>query len=491
MAPGMHGYVRVSRRNGRGGDKYISPHEQERAIREAAARIGVELVDVVVEEDVSGSLPAEKRRLGEVLVACEEGRSAGVIVSNVDRLTRASKLDEAVIFERLSRAGARFVAANEGIDTDSPGADLTLDIMAAVARAQWRRYKSNWDDAKRNAIERGVHIGRVPFGYLRDDDGRLTPHPEQAPALHEAFVMRGAGSSWNEICARLEELGHVPGAKRGWGTSDSGSRWISPSVSRMLRNEVYLGVAYHAELRNPSAHEPLVTRAEFAAAQVRLPGRVARGGEGTRLAGLVHCAGCGHRMTPSRTKGAYRCLPRLHNDEPCAARAYLRMDEGDVHVVTKFLERYTALVDRGGRPSPELGPLRRKLELARDAKEALLADTEWLASLTSEERGTAVEAARRKVDEAQRALDQAEVASMRDDAIVDIVSDFDLFYDPGDPSKGGTFRGQTSEEWVEATSLTIPQQRRLLSRGISRVDVTKGGRKDLDERVRIAWADEA
>ena len=136
---GMHGYVRVSRRDGRGGDKYISPGEQEGAVREAASRIGVELVDIVVEEDVSGSLPAEKRRLGEVLVACEEGRSSGVIVSNVDRLTRASKLDEAIIFERLSRAGARFVAANEGIDTDQPGADLTLDIMAALLQRPDRR----------------------------------------------------------------------------------------------------------------------------------------------------------------------------------------------------------------------------------------------------------------------------------------------------------------------------------------------------------------
>ncbi len=175
----LHGYVRVSRRNGRSGEKYISPSEQERAVREAAARIGVELHEpLIVEEDVSGSLPAERRRLNDVLVACEEGRSDGVIVSNVDRLTRASKLDEAIIFERLSRAGARFVAANEGIDTDSPGADLTLDIMAAIARQQWRRYRDNWAGAKRRAVERGVHIGRVPFGYLRDGDGRLAPHPE-------------------------------------------------------------------------------------------------------------------------------------------------------------------------------------------------------------------------------------------------------------------------------------------------------------------------
>lgn len=44
-----------------------------------------------------------------------------------------------LIFERLSRAGARFVAANEGIDTDQPGSELTLDIMAAIVRQQWRR----------------------------------------------------------------------------------------------------------------------------------------------------------------------------------------------------------------------------------------------------------------------------------------------------------------------------------------------------------------
>ena len=136
-----------------------------------------------------------------------------------------------------------------------------------------------------------------------------------------------------------------------------------------------------------------------------------------------------------------------------------------------------------GRGTPELGRLERKPELARDAKETLLADTEWLASLSREERGTALEAARRKVDDAQSALDEAEAGSIRDDTIVDIVRDFDLFYDPGDTSKVGTFRGQTSEEWVEATSLTIPQQRRLLSLGISRIEVANGGRKELEDRV--------
>ena len=44
----------------------------------------------------------------------------------------------------------------------------------------------------------------------------------------------------------------------------------------------------------------------------------------------------------------------------------------------------------------------------------------------------------------------------------------------------------TPDDFREAS---IPEQRRLLSLGIGRVDVAKGGR-ELDERVRIAWADE-
>ena len=57
----------------RGGERYISPAEQERAIRSSGHRLGVKLIEpIVVEENVSGSLPAEKRKLGEVLLACEE-----------------------------------------------------------------------------------------------------------------------------------------------------------------------------------------------------------------------------------------------------------------------------------------------------------------------------------------------------------------------------------------------------------------------------------
>lgn len=195
-------------------------------------------------------------------------------------------------------------------------------------------------------------------------------------------------------------------------------------------------------------------------------------------------------MTPSVSANSYRCLRRRDNRPPCESPAYLRMDEGDAHVVAKFLGRYTATIFQGLDDEDEvaLGPLRTELKLAKETKDELLGDTEFLASLTSNERKRAVEAARARIERAQRVLDDVEVG--REQSMVSIVRDFDLFYDPGDPTRVGTFRGQTSEEWVEATALTIPQQRRLLSRGIERIEVARGGRRELDDRVTIAWPDD-
>ena len=73
------------------------------------------------------------------------------------------------------------------------------------------------------------------------------------------------------------------------------------------------------------------------------------------------------------------------------------------------------------------------------------------------------------VDQARAELDAVEVA--HETSVLNVWNLSDLF---------------TPEDFREAS---IPEQRRLLSLGIARVVVAKGGR-ELDGRVRIAWADE-
>lgn len=471
----LHGYIRVSKTNGRSGDRYISPHEQERSIRMAAARLRVELVEpMVVDEDVSGSLPAEKRRLGDVLDAIENGESEGIIVSNVDRLTRGSKLVEARIFDRLDKARGRFVAADENIDSDAPGSEDSLDMLALMARSQWRRYKRNWAKATRNAVERGLTCrAHVPFGYVRDPETRrLVVVPEEADALRHAYAMRAQGANWSEVAEYLNSTGLEP--RVGWAKDreqPAKRRFIGRSVARMLGNDIYTGVAHVGELVNPDAHEPIVTRAEWQAAQSEKPGRLCRSPEGTRLAGIARCAGCGGRLTPSRGVNRYKCMSRS-NGPPCTAQAYARMDDLDGLVVKRFLEHYAeAIGQHDDEPTPpETASLRRKLDHARDDLATLVADTASLAALSPAARADLLRNAQAQVDVAQAALDAVQVASVT--SVLNVFNAYDLFEPDG------------------FHELPIPDQRRLLACGIESVTVAKGERNELEQRVTITWRDQ-
>lgn len=440
-------------------------------MRAAASRLGIELGEIVVEEDVSGSLPAEKRRLGEVLTACEEGRSGGVIVSNIDRLTRASKLDEAMIFERLSRAGARFVAANDGVDTASPGSELTLDILAAIARQQWRRHRDNWANARRNAVERGMHpCGHLPFGYTdTDGDRKLVPDGEKAEVVRAIFRLRAQRASWRELLEYAESTGVEP---RG------GGRYAYRLLESIVSNRVYLGEAFTGDFRNPTAHEPLVSRSVWLAAQTRQPGRITRGTEGARLTGIVFCASCGRRLTPG--SGKYRCIPRpSKHKEPCTSRASATMERLDELVVSAFLERYEEAIgsfDDGPKAeeSPELAPLVRQVERARHVLDTHVGDPASLAVLSSEKRTELLANAQREVDEAEQALDEAMVrheTGMRN--VLNVWSLSDAFEVDG---------------FAEAR---VSEQRRILTAAIAGITVKRGVTKGepLGPRVTIAWRD--
>src|SRR5438876_1212824 len=81
-------------------------------------------------------------------------------------------------------------------------------------------------------------------GYALSGDGRLTPVPEQAVLVRDAYRMRARGDSLEAIRAHL------------------GVRYASV-VSRLLANEVYLGVVRHGALVNLEAHDAIIDGALF------------------------------------------------------------------------------------------------------------------------------------------------------------------------------------------------------------------------------------
>src|SRR5581483_10288881 len=81
-----------------------------------------------------------------------------------------------------------------------------------------------------------------------------------ASAVRELFRRRALGASWSELARYLEEQQIFP--------PTGNPHWSNAGVAGLVKNPVYLGQARSGKIVNDHAHEPLVTQAEFDAAQL-------------------------------------------------------------------------------------------------------------------------------------------------------------------------------------------------------------------------------
>lgn len=315
---GFDGYVRVSRVGGRSGESFISPDEQERAFRGWAAMRGETILAVHVDLDQSGG-KMDRPALEDAIQRVERGESSGIVVAKLDRFART--LPGALeVIARIDRAGGQIVSVAEGLDPTTPVGKLMLRLVLSIAEWQLDVTRESWATARRRAVERGVHVAsRTPTGYERDDGGRLIPHPTFGPAVRDVFARKAGGASWRDLTDLLDQRAVVG--------PYGASQWTTRAVSHIIANRVYLGEARSGEFVNRTAHEPLVDRQTWEAAQRTEALPAVRGAAPAVLSGLMRCAGCRHLMKPDhqrmrdgRKARIYRCRGH-HAAGTCPSRA--------------------------------------------------------------------------------------------------------------------------------------------------------------------------
>lgn len=334
------GYRRVSRVGGR--EHLISPELQADRIGAHAEVRGLSVRMLPAELDVSGGARS-RPILDSAIAAVERGEAAGVIVSDLDRLSRMEMLDALETIARIESVGGEVIAVAQNFDPTTPEGRLVRNNFLAL-NAMYREQKAiQIAAAKERAVRLGIWPAPVvPLGYVKGSDRRLRPGPD-APRIRAAFRARSQGNSWRQVAAML-------------GVGLSGAR-------RIVTNRVYLGEIRVGEWHNPAAHRPLVDRGLWQAAQITHPAPRRRGGSEWLLGGLVRCAGCQRTMTAS--EGAYRCLGRAG----CDLRARVRCEALD----ERACELVVALTARLGVEASRSGHEREQAETALQRAEAELA----------------------------------------------------------------------------------------------------------------------
>jgi DNA invertase Pin-like site-specific DNA recombinase len=189
-----------------GGTKQLAA--QQRAIRRAAERLGLELVDVVRDREPKAGKALDRAGLSYLIERLAAGDARCIVVSGLERLSR-SVAELGTIVQWLEKNEVRLVAVDLSLDTASASGRSTARALASVAG--WER------ERMLDRTRKGLAAARAK---RRAAPGPATPDWEEI--RQRIAEMRAEGLTLQAIADVLNREG-VP-------TQRGGAEWRPSSV---------------------------------------------------------------------------------------------------------------------------------------------------------------------------------------------------------------------------------------------------------------------
>ena len=248
-------YARVSTDEQRDRQTIVN---QVDALRGFAPHSGLTIVDEYLDDGVSGTVPLEKRPEGRRMAQdAQDGKLDVIIFYKLDRLARSLRnfLD---IVDFVEATGVGLRSMTEPFDTTNPMGRFAVHMMAAVAELERGTILERTMMGRvRMAFQGKWTGGMVPYGYLVNDEGYLTPDwtPRNGYSFSEAEIVqriyreiaderRSAQATAKRLNADGIPMWHkYHGRERQEATyrSKPGAIWQPTNITRIIRSATYKG----------------------------------------------------------------------------------------------------------------------------------------------------------------------------------------------------------------------------------------------------------
>jgi len=202
-----------------------SAANQRQVFEGLAASLG-EDYQIVVDEDVSGSVPLSERPAGKPMW---DALKAGdmVVVAKLDRGWRSVE-DAARCLSTLRAIGVRLKILDFPVDVSTDEGELMFLTFAGFAqyenRLRGRRVREIFAYRKRNGMP---YATIKPFGWVRSGD-EYVPNTEERQIADAAASMREDGMSYGEIARQLALAGRrIP---KSMSRRDPSESWFTPGA---------------------------------------------------------------------------------------------------------------------------------------------------------------------------------------------------------------------------------------------------------------------
>lgn len=263
--------------------------------------------------------PALKRLMDDVAA----GRVDTILVYKIDRLSRSIHQFYR-IWEVMERYRVDLVSATQDLNTSTSQGKLMLNMLLSFGQFEREQISERTRDKIAAARRRGLMTGGMPVLGYDVAGGRLTVNEEEARWVREIFAIYVKERSLTAVVRETESRGM---RMKSWttkgGTLRGGGSFDKVGLYNILRRPLYAGKVPHRGSLFEGQHEAIVDEVTWNQVQALLQSNGVAGYQGERsdshalLKGILNCAQCGCRMTPTYTsKGTrrhryYVCQTRL------------------------------------------------------------------------------------------------------------------------------------------------------------------------------------
>lgn len=326
-------YYRLSRDE----DQEMNSLQNQRQILvDYAEQKGYEIVGESFDDNVSG-MTFERRGLGEIETAVEDGKLDTILVKDLSRLGR-HRTQTALFIDYLLENGVNVISVTEGIDSANENDDLIIGFKQIVNDLYAKDISKKVRAGIRQKQKSGLVVN-LPMGYYKDRNTNEIKIDEQgADIVREVFDLYLTGYGLTTIAKMMNSRGikspeYFSHRRAGAQRTEMCKKflWAQTTVKRLIQNEIYTGtlvnhktvtnkirktkafVPENERYRHENYLPPIIDKQAWEQAQILLASRLktcARASEDKvihRYSGMIKCAECGASLIAKK---------RIWNGEP-------------------------------------------------------------------------------------------------------------------------------------------------------------------------------
>lgn len=217
--------------------KFDTLKQHEKFIRQRAKDLGIK-IRKIFREVVSGESIQDRPEIQKVLKEVETGVINGILVVELERLTRGDSKDQGIIAQTFKYSNTLIITLNKIYDPNSEEDEEYFEFGLFMSRREYKTINRRMQRQRIANVLAGKYCAsEPPFGYkkirIKYDKGfTLEAIEEEAEVVREMFKKRSEGMGYDIICNWLNTLEFRP---------KKSDVWTPATISGMLSNPVYIG----------------------------------------------------------------------------------------------------------------------------------------------------------------------------------------------------------------------------------------------------------